>query len=70
MHVRHGRTRTCTHALAVDGAGAGGSRTALDNIYRAGGLEENGAGPSGGGGEERGIFQPQRSGISTLARWG
>ena len=44
-------TRACApRALAV---GARGSRTALD---RAGGLEENGAGPSGGEGGERGIF--------------
>ena len=40
-----------------------GSRTAPG---RAKGLEENGAGPSGGGGEERGIFNHRGQG---QARW-
>ena len=40
-----------------------GSRTAPG---RAKGLEENGAGPSGGGGGERGIFKPRGQG---QARW-
>ena len=35
-------------------------------IYRARSLEENGAGPSGGGGGERGIFNHRGRG---LARW-
>ena len=43
-----------------------GSRTAPG---RAKGLEENGAGPSGGGGGERGIFK-QRSGSSALGLQG
>ena len=48
MHLRAPR------ALAV---GARGSRTALGRVRR---LEENGAGPSGGGGE-RGIFIVSRA---------
>ena len=43
-----------------------GSRTASG---RAKGLEENGAGPSGGGGGERGIFK-HRSGSSALGLQG
>ena len=55
------RTRV-PRALAGQGCRQG-SRTALD---RARSLEENGAGPSGSGGGERGIFNHRSRG---QARW-
>ena len=48
------RTQCAEHELAI---GVRGSRTAPG---RAKGLEENGAGPSGGGGERSGAFRWRR----------
>ena len=47
--------------------------SAAPGIYRAKGLEENGAGPSGGGGGERGILnhrgQGQALDLQSLGIW-
>ena len=63
------RVRTQGAELAVGVRRRRGSRTAPG---RAKGLEENGAGPSGGGGGERGIFKHRGQGQAHWAfrAWG
>ena len=65
------RVRTHGAELAASSAIGARSRSALPRGSRtapgrAKGLEENGAGPSGGGGGERGIFKHRGQG---QARW-
>ena len=55
--------------VRTHGAALAGRRSEMENprgveLYK--GLEENGAGPSGGGGGERGIFKRRSQG---QARW-
>ena len=63
------RVRTQGAELAVGVRRGSRSRTAPG---RAKGLEENGAGPSGGGGGERGIFKHRGQGQArwTFRAWG